>query len=70
MEIQEQFKPEDSAADLSILYEVTGFQAESDNYQYWDNYKDFEELGESNLIRDDKDEQKIAVQGSAATSSR
>ena len=24
-EISEQFSPEDSAADLSILYEVTGF---------------------------------------------
>ena len=31
-EIAEQFSPEDNAADLSILYEVTGFQAESDNF--------------------------------------
>jgi len=34
-EISEQFSPEDSAADLSILYEVTGFQAESDNFLFW-----------------------------------
>ena len=30
-EIAERFSPDDSAADLSILYETTGFQAESDN---------------------------------------
>ena len=28
-EIAEQFSPEDSAADMSILYECTGFQTES-----------------------------------------
>lgn len=31
-EISEQFSTEDNAADLSILYEVTGFMAESDNF--------------------------------------
>ena len=45
------FSPEDSAADMSILYEVTGYQAESDNFQFWDNYGDFEDLGDQNLIR-------------------
>lgn len=44
-EISKEFSPEDSAADLSILYEVTGFQAESDNSAFWENYQDFEELG-------------------------
>ena len=28
-EITEQFSPDDNAADLGILYEVTGFQAEN-----------------------------------------
>ena len=60
-EIAEQFSPEDNAADLSILYEVTSFQAESDNFQYWDNYQDFEELGESKLVREDKNEVLLAM---------
>lgn len=51
------FSPEDSAADMSILYEVTGYQAESDNFQFWDNYGDFEDLGDQNLIRRDKIEE-------------
>ena len=59
-EISEQFSPEDSAADLSILYEVTGFQAESENFQFWQNYQDFDELGGSKLVREDKDEHLIA----------
>ena len=54
--IVENFSPEDSAADLSILYETTGFQAESENFQFWENYKDFEELGQSKLVREDKNE--------------
>ena len=49
-EIVENFSPEDSAADLSILYETTGFQAESENFQFWENYKDFEEL---KLVREE-----------------
>ena len=57
-EIAEQFSVEDSAADLSILYEVTGFQGESENFQFWDNYADFEELGDNNLVREDKDERR------------
>ena len=44
---------------MSILYEVTGFQTLSDNLQFWENYRDFEELGEGKLVRDDKDEYKI-----------
>ena len=60
MEISEQFSVEDNAADLSILYEVTGFRAESENFQYWDNYADFEELGETKLTREDRDEKILA----------
>ena len=32
-EIAERFRPDDSAADLSILYEVTGYKGESQNVQ-------------------------------------
>ena len=59
-EISEQFDIDENAADLSILYEVTGYQAESQNFSYWENYADFEELGETKLTRDDKNEQLIA----------
>ena len=31
-EIVEKFCPDDNAADLSILYEVTGYQGESQNF--------------------------------------
>ena len=58
-EISEQFSPDENAADMSILYEVTGFQTESENFQFWENYKDFEELGEGKLVREDKDEYAI-----------
>ena len=60
MEILERFCPDENAADMGILYEVTGFQAESQNFEYWDNYQDFEELGESKLVRQDKDEHLLA----------
>lgn len=59
-EIADQFSVEDSAADLSILFEVTGFQGDSDNFQFWENYVDFEELGDTNLVREDKDEDRLA----------
>ena len=58
----EQFSPEDSDADMRILYEVTGFKAESDNFKFWENYGDFEELGGSdNLVREDKNEETSAT---------
>ena len=41
-EISERFSLNDDAADLSILYEVTNFQAESNDFHFWDNYDDFE----------------------------
>ena len=50
-EIAEKFSPDDSAADLSILYEVTGYQCESQNFQFWENYQDFDELGGDKLVR-------------------
>ena len=57
-EIAEQFSIEDSAADLSILYEVTGYQAESENFAFWTNYEDFEEqLGDINLVRHGNNEE-------------
>ena len=61
-EIAEQFSPEESGADASILYECTGFQAETDNLQFWANYQDFEELGDTKLTRRDKNEQVLATQ--------
>ena len=41
-EICAQFSPEDSAADLGILFECTGFKAGTENSEFWENYKDFE----------------------------
>ena len=52
-EISERFSAEDDAADLSILYEVTGYKAESQNFEFWSAYTDFEELGETKLFRKD-----------------
>ena len=59
-EIAEQFSPEDNAADLSILYEVTGFQANYDDFD-WDGYQDFEVPGSFNMVRQDKNEQTSAM---------
>lgn len=56
-EISDNFSPSESAADLSILYEVTGFKAESENFEFWENYRDFEELGEDKLVGKGRDEQ-------------
>ena len=65
-EIAEQFSIEDSAADLSILYEVTGYQAESENFAFWTNYEDFEEqLGDINLVRHGNNEELITKGRSA-----
>ena len=50
-EITEKFSPDDNAADLGILYEVTGYQGESQNFQFWQNYSDFDELGGNKLVR-------------------
>ena len=50
-DISDHLSPEDDAADLSILYEVTGFQGESQNFEFWSAYTDFEDLGEEKLVR-------------------
>ena len=58
-EIQERFSPEEDEFDMCILYETTGYRIENDErtWRIWENYRDIEQLGESNLVRDDKDEQ-------------
>ena len=49
--IKEQFDPENDVKDLCILYEVTGYQG-GDDPDFWENYKDFYELGkDSNFIQ-------------------
>ena len=45
-EISQRFSAEDDVADLSILFEVTGYKSESQNFYFWSEYTDFEELGE------------------------
>ena len=41
-EIAAQFSPEDSEADLGILFECTGFKAGTGHSEFWENYKDIE----------------------------
>ena len=57
-EIEDEFRPEENAADLSILYEITGYQAEPPiGSAYWDSYEDFEAvLGTKALVNTKKDE--------------
>ena len=43
-EIVKEFSPQDNAADLGILFEVTGFQADAEGDQFWQNYQDYEDL--------------------------
>ena len=50
-EILESFSPDDSAANLSILYEMTVYQGKCQNFEFWQNYQDFDELGGSKLFR-------------------
>ena len=47
---------------MGILFETTGFQVERGeaSWRFWENYGDFEELGTSNLVREDKNEEVIA----------
>ena len=44
-EIREKFDPDEIVADLCILYEVTGYQDESADVDFWNQYMDFFELG-------------------------
>ena len=47
---------------MGILYETTGFRIEKDEHtwRFWENYKEIEQLGASNLVREDKNEEVIA----------
>ena len=56
-EIAEQFSCEE-AADLGILFEVTGFQGDTQSFDFWDNYNDFEEFGDTKLIKRGRNENK------------
>ena len=56
-EISDSFSPGDNAADLGILYEITGFKADSENFEFWEQYRDFEELGDDKLVGKGRDEQ-------------
>ena len=57
MEIAEQFSCEE-AADLGILYEVTGYQADTQSHSFWDNYTDYEEFGDIKLTKKSRNENK------------
>eukprot|EP00353_Schmidingerella_taraikaensis_P018972 CAMPEP_0185618574 /NCGR_PEP_ID=MMETSP0436-20130131/47477_1 /TAXON_ID=626734 ORGANISM="Favella taraikaensis, Strain Fe Narragansett Bay" /NCGR_SAMPLE_ID=MMETSP0436 /ASSEMBLY_ACC=CAM_ASM_000390 /LENGTH=57 /DNA_ID=CAMNT_0028257309 /DNA_START=502 /DNA_END=675 /DNA_ORIENTATION=- len=50
---------EDSAADMGILFECTGYQARTDSHSFWENYEDFEVMGDTNLVQASKDEERI-----------
>ena len=56
-EIFKDFSPQDNAADLGILFEVTGFQANAKRDQFWENYKDFNEPDSTNLVWPSKNEE-------------
>ena len=59
-EISEIFSTQDNAADLAILYEVTSYQAANDEDQFWEGYKDFGELGDTNLVSTSRNEELLA----------
>ena len=44
-EIRHEFRPNEDSTDMSILYEITGYQVENASETFWEQYKDFEELG-------------------------
>ena len=35
------FDPQANDADRNVLYEVTGFKARAEDYQFWETYEDF-----------------------------
>ena len=61
-EIEERFRPREDEGDMGILFETTGFKVESSesSWRFWENYCDFEELGTTNLVRADKNEELAA----------
>ena len=62
-EIDKKFRPGEDKSDMGILYETTGFQVERDeaSWRFWENYGDFEKLGTSKLVREDKNEEIVAL---------
>lgn len=40
----ERFKPDESQADLGILYEVTGYKSEADDSKFWEDFEDTDEI--------------------------
>lgn len=68
-EISAKFSIDDSPADLGILFEMTGFQGvNKNNFEFWDNYADFDDMDGSKLIRSDKNEELRAKTDSSAAS--
>ena len=65
-EVEERFKPVDDESDMGILFETTGFQVGKDDtsWRFWEDYCDFEELGSTNLVRADKNEE-LGAHGSS-----
>ena len=61
-EISEHFNCEE-AADLSILYEVTGYKGYSQSHSFWEGYTDYEEFGDSSLIKQSRNENKQEFKG-------
>ena len=53
---------------MSILYEITGFQADSHNLSFWDGYGDIEGLGAENPARRDDKTQKNNIQPQTSNS--
>ena len=39
-DLSELFSPKDDETDLGLLYEITGYRAESENSKFWDGYGD------------------------------
>ena len=53
--IREKFNPDEVVADVCMLYEISGFQDETTEPDFWDEYMDFFELGnDENMIAFDK----------------
>ena len=47
--ICERFEPEESQADLGLLYEVTGYKGETEDDQFWEEFDDSHEIATLNL---------------------
>ena len=65
-DIQDQLNLDEGTIDLGIFYMVTGFKGGSGSDEFWDNFADFALLGDTNMIRDDKNEEIRATQKGGA----